>query len=272
MFGRAYIPLSIVTLTACGCATPHLVHWDAPVAWKFDQAISPPPATLPPPTPPAASAQFASEAVRPAGATGTAPGGISSAPTAVVPAPVVSVPEPPVIGHKVDETKSAKDPDFKLRGRIEAGAITVNQSEKNKALFGDFQNAVGFRRARLGSEGTAGEQTRWVAEIDFAGGNVALKDAFLAVNHLPYLREVRVGHIAEPFTLEGQTRSVWFPFTERSPSFTFDPTRNWGVAVYSYTDNQRLFIQAGAFKSGTDNTGTDIGDGNDLAYTARVVG
>src|SRR5262249_2151671 len=48
--------------------------------------------------------------------------------------------------------------------------------------------------------------------------------------------------------------------------------RNWGVAVYSYTDNQRLFIQAGAFKSGTDNTGTDIGDGNDLAYTARVVG
>jgi phosphate-selective porin OprO and OprP len=175
-------------------------------------------------------------------------------------------------GLTTSPTAPKKDPDFKLRGRIEADAITVSQSPKDKAQFGDFQNAVGFRRARLGSEGTAGEQTRWVAEVDFAGGNVALKDAFLAVNHLPVLREVRVGHIAEPFSLEGMIRSVWFPFTERSPAFTLDPARNWGVAVFSYTDDQRLFVQAGAFRSGTNNTGTDVGDGNDWAYTARVAG
>ena len=164
------------------------------------------------------------------------------------------------------------EPAFKLRGRIEADALSVTQSPKDKALFGNFENAVGFRRARLGAEGTAGEQTRWVTEFDFAGGDVRLRDAFLAVNRLPVLREVRVGHFKEPFTLEGQDRSVSFPFTERSPAFTFDPVRTWGVGAFSYTDDRRLFVQAGAFKSGTDNSGTDVGDGNDLAYTARVVG
>jgi phosphate-selective porin OprO/OprP len=190
-------------------------------------------------------------------------------------APVPPTIEPavvaPPIGLKPAETKEPQDPSFKLRGRIEADSITVTQSPKDKALFGNYQDAVGFRRLRLGSEGTANEVTRWVAEVDFAGGNIALKDAFVAVNHLPFLREVRVGHMAEPFSLEGQTRSVWFPFTERSPAFTFDPTRNWGVGVYSFTDDRNWVIQGGLFKSGTDNTGTDIGDSNDLAGTGRVV-
>lgn len=164
------------------------------------------------------------------------------------------------------------DPVIRLRGRIEADSITVDQSEKNKLLYGNFQNVVGFRRARLGAEGTAGEQTRWVAEVDFGGGQVALKDAFVAVTHLPVLREVRVGHIPEPFSLEGLTRSVWFPFAERSPGFSLDPARNWGVAVFSHTEDERVVFQAGAYRSGTDNTGTDVGDGNDMAYTARLTG
>jgi phosphate-selective porin OprO/OprP len=176
----------------------------------------------------------------------------------------------PPVDH--DSSKDATYPNIRLRGRIEPESVTITQSPKNKELFGDFQDAVGFRRARIGAEGEANEMSRWVAEIDFAGGNIALKDAFFAVNHLPFIREVRVGNIAEPFTLEGQTRSVWFPFVERSPSFLFDPTRRWGVAFYSYTDDQRLFIQGGAFKSGTGSDGNDVGDSNDLAYTARIVG
>jgi len=273
MVAKVYITLGVAALAVAGCATPQVVPWDPPVPWMTDQALTPPPATLPPPTPSATETQFASEEVRPASRSEPVP----PAPGALVPVPVaapsgLASSDPPAVGVKLDEAKAPKDPAFKLRGRVEADAITVNQSEKDKALFGDFQNAVGFRRLRLGSEGTAGEQTRWVAEVDFAGGNVAIKDAFVAINHLPFLREVRVGHIAEPFSLEGQTRSVWFPFTERSPAFTLDPARNWGAGIFSYTEDRRLFIQAGAFRSGTDNTGTDIGDGNDWAYTARVVG
>src|SRR5262249_61986062 len=137
------------------------------------------------------------------------------------------------------------------RGRIEADAVMADQSAKNKALFGNFENAVGFRRARIGAEGTVGEQVRWVAEWDFAGAKVAFKDVFVGVTELPYVREVRVGHLPEPFSLEGQIRSVWFPFMERSPGFALDPARNWGVAFYGYHDAGRLTLQAGPFQSGT---------------------
>jgi phosphate-selective porin OprO and OprP len=65
---------------------------------------------------------------------------------------------------------------------------------------------------------------------------------------------------------------VWFPFTERSPAFSLDPARNWGVGVYSHTDDKQLVIQAGAFRSGTSNsTGEDSGNQNDWAFDARVV-
>jgi phosphate-selective porin OprO/OprP len=187
-------------------------------------------------------------------------------PATAEPAQVPEVEEQPAVAEP-----ERKGPSIRLRGRLEADSITIDQDLKNKLLYGNFENVVGFRRARLGAEGEVGEQTRWVSEIDFGGGMLALKDAFIAVNKLPILREVRVGHQLEPFSLEGQTRSSWFPFIERSPSYALDPARNWGVAFYSHTADQRIFLQAGAFKSGTDNTGTDVGDGNDMAYTARFV-
>ena len=59
-------------------------------------------------------------------------------------------------------------PAIELRGRIQADAILVNQSEKNKEIIGNIQNATGFRRARLGAQGSVGEQVHWIAEFDFA--------------------------------------------------------------------------------------------------------
>src|SRR5947209_16247494 len=55
-------------------------------------------------------------------------------------------------------------PAIRLRGRIHTDAIEVTQSLRDKMIFGNIQNAVGFRRARLGAEGEVGEQVNWVAE------------------------------------------------------------------------------------------------------------
>src|SRR5262249_26099840 len=153
VIAKMRIPVSIVTLFVCGCATPKVVYWDAPNPWKTDPGLSPP-ATLPPPVAPSSGTQFASDAVLPAGATDPIP----AAPDPPVPQPT----EPPksdapAVGANLGETQPPKDPNFKLRGRIEADSITVSQSPKDKLLFGDFQDAVGFRRLRLGAEGTAGE-------------------------------------------------------------------------------------------------------------------
>jgi phosphate-selective porin OprO and OprP len=161
---------------------------------------------------------------------------------------------------------------FEVLGRIQAEAIMVSQTEKDKAILGDFQNAVGFRRARLGAKGDVGEQVHWITEFDFAGGSVALKDIFISLDKLPVVRQVRVGNFMEPFSLEGATSSNVFPFCERSAIMALDPARHWGVGVFSYTENERFTFQAGVFRSGSGSNGNDIGDGNDMAYTVRVTG
>lgn len=164
-------------------------------------------------------------------------------------------------------------PGIELRGRIQADAIMVNQSEKDKAIIGNVQNATGFRRARLGAQGLVGEQVHWITEFDFAGGDISFKDVFIGLSQLPIVDRVRVGHQVEPFSLEGYTNSNYFPFIERSPIDSLDPARNWGVLMLSYTQSQRATLMLGAFRSGTSNeSGNDIGDGNDMAYDIRVTG
>src|SRR5262249_28463084 len=138
--------------------------------------------------------------------------GASSEPT--VP-PMAAGPDPKLLPAptQLDPAPvSAADPKFKLRGRIETDSITVTQSQKDKAIYGDFQNATGFRRARIGAGGTAGEQVYWESEFDFAGGIVAFKNVFIGIKKLPIVGEFRVGHMLEPFSLEGQISSRFFPF------------------------------------------------------------
>ena len=57
------------------------------------------------------------------------------------------------------------------------------------------------------AQGTIGDSTSWVAEIDFANGNLRLKDVFVGLNSLPGVQLVKVGYFREPFSLEGATSS-----------------------------------------------------------------
>jgi phosphate-selective porin OprO/OprP len=168
------------------------------------------------------------------------------------------------------EGEKSSKPAFELRGRIQAEAALVNQSNRNSTIIGTIDDAVGFRRARLGAQGNIGDQVQWVSEFDFAGGNVAFKDVYIAVTDLPILREVRVGNFCEPFSLEGATSSNSITFVERSPADVFDPAYHWGVGMFSYTDSERATLQAGIFRSGSNTTGNDISNSNDMQYTARV--
>ena len=74
---------------------------------------------------------------------------------------------------------------IELRGRIEADAVMAVQSAESQAQIGDLQNAFGFRRARIGAQGTVGDSTRWVAEIDFANGNFRARDLYVGLTALP---------------------------------------------------------------------------------------
>lgn len=160
--------------------------------------------------------------------------------------------------------------DYQLRGRIEADALWATQSPLNKVVLGDIENALGFRRARLGVQGTAGETVNWISEFDFAGGVIRFRDVFVGTNAFPLLRQVQVGHFREPFSLEGQTTSNALTFLERSPGGVLNPARNWGVGFFTWNDAESVTLQGGVFASGTDSNGLNIGDSDDAAFTLRA--
>jgi phosphate-selective porin OprO/OprP len=171
-----------------------------------------------------------------------------------------------------DKDKDPNKPTINLRGLIQTDALFVTQSQKDQEILGNLQNATGFRRARLGADGTVGEQVNWSSIFDFAGGEINFKDVYVGVDELPYVRRARIGHMCEPFSLEGATSTNFFPFVERSPIMALDPSFSWGVAFFSYTDDERATFSAGAFRSGSNGAGDDIDDGNDMAYIVRVTG
>jgi phosphate-selective porin OprO and OprP len=171
----------------------------------------------------------------------------------------------------VSEQPEDVKPNIELRGRINADAILVGQSPQNLAILGPIQDATGFSRARLGAQGTVGDQVDWVAEFDFAGGNIAFKDVYVGIDDLPIIRRVQVGHMFEPFSLEAATSSNYFALVENSPIMALDPARNWGVLMLAYTENERATFQVGAFRSGTSGgSGDDISSQNDMAYDVRA--
>jgi phosphate-selective porin OprO/OprP len=188
--------------------------------------------------------------------------------------PPLPVPAAPVEQPKTEIAPPPEDPlkpKFELRGRIHADAIFVNQSPTNKQALGNIDNVTGFRRARLGAQGVVGDNVNWLSEFDFAGGTINFRDVYVELNELPWINRFRIGHFREPFSLEGQASANQFPLVERSPINALDPSRNWGVGIFSYTENQRMTFAAGAFRSGTSNSsGDDIEDGDDMAYTFRI--
>jgi len=161
-------------------------------------------------------------------------------------------------------------PRVNLFGRLHIDTQLAGQSTENIELLGDLQNTVGFRRARLGAEGDIHRDVYWKAEFDFAGGDIAFRDVYVALRNIPWLQEIRVGHFREPFSLEAATSSNNITLMERSTSNQFDPGRNWGVGIFSFTPDEVFTWSLAAFRSSTDNTGTADGDNNDMAYDVRL--
>lgn len=161
-------------------------------------------------------------------------------------------------------------PTFEMRGRIETEVVVSAQSAESRQAIGDLVNGYGFRRVRLGAQGSIGDTASWVSEVELAGGNVRLRDVFVGLDAFRGVRQVRVGHFREPFSLEGMTSTNFITFLERSPQNVLSPARNWGVCGFWWADDERTLFTAGAFRENTANTGQSIGDGNNWAFTARL--
>jgi phosphate-selective porin OprO/OprP len=126
------------------------------------------------------------------------------------------------------------------RGRVQfdtVGADAPFNVEYGKGGIGTVQNAVNFRRARLGVEGFFWEVINFEAEFDFVNtvdvdpsvshltnqGTVmdvpVPTDLWIQICSIPVVGNVRAGNIKPPVGLEHLTSSRFLDFMERGPNF-----------------------------------------------------
>lgn len=124
---------------------------------------------------------------------------------------------------------------FKPRGVVEADHAAFLEREGGY----DFNNGTGFRRARIGFEGSALKLFNYRIEVDFAGNAVSLTDAYLQYTRIPKTL-ITVGQHKAPFGLESNN-----------------------------SDNYNVFLERGMFTNAFGNVGAERRIGASLAYAPR---
>lgn len=125
------------------------------------------------------------------------------------------------------------------------------------------------RRARMGLDGSIGEQWRYRIEYDFAENASAARDVYLRYSGLP-AGHLSVGQFKVPFGLEELTSSNHITLIERSlPTTSFAQAFRLGVGYSLASDNWHISLMGFGQPSGAATRSTDGDEG--LGFAARLV-
>lgn len=159
---------------------------------------------------------------------------------------------------------------FKARGVVQADHVAFHERRGGY----DYNSGTGFRRARLGAEGTAYGDFSWRLEAEFAGNTVAVFDAYLQYEGIRNLR-LTLGQHKAPFGLEANNIDSFNVFLERgmfnNAAGTFGADRRIGASAEYLRDN--LTVAAGIFGENESvfraaNATSGIGDSSNPAVAA----
>jgi phosphate-selective porin OprO/OprP len=130
----------------------------------------------------------------------------------------------------------------------------------------DENDGTEFRRLRLRFSGDVYQDYIYKAEVDFAGNDVEIIDAYVGMRNVPYVGTVQVGQFSEPMGLEALTSSSDITFMERSMATqALIPYRSRGLAASRSLLGQRLTLAVGVFNGGLEQD-------NHWSVTGRVTG
>lgn len=135
----------------------------------------------------------------------------------------------------------------KLGGRIQYDLMFINQDDSLNGHF-DAENGTEFRRARLYTSGTVYKTIKYKFQVDFAGNQVVIKDAYLRFTKIPGVGNITLGNFKEPRGFEMLTSSKYITMMERPLANEFDNDRNLGIMINNGFLNNRLSLFAGYFK------------------------
>lgn len=130
------------------------------------------------------------------------------------------------------------------------------------ALYDEDATELGsgteIRRARLAARGSLERDWKYKLQVDFADGEVELKDAFVEYGGLAP-GALKLGQFKVPFSLEELESSNHITFVERAALNVFAPSRRIGVGLFR--DQGPLHLGAAVYGQEASDDGGDEGLG-----------
>jgi len=171
------------------------------------------------------------------------------------------------VEQKAGERKAAEKMSINIHGNFLFDGAAFSQNAEDKLRY-DEQNGITSRVARLIVEGTGVEIMSYKVEFEFA--RLYVEDLWLGIKDLPYLGNLRIGHMKEPFCLEQIPSPKYNTFMERSVAEAVHyPPRRIGIMAFDVAADERVTWAAGLF---SDAPGTNFIQDDDFggAVTARL--
>jgi len=167
---------------------------------------------------------------------------------------------------------------FLINGQIigDAGYIETDDALQNAFPGLEGGNEL-FRKLNISTYGNFYDTVDFRIGVDFA--NVRdIQDIWIRYLKHPYLKNIRIGNLKEPFSMEYLTSLTRLTFMERSlPDVAFGSGRNIGIR-YDSQDNSKpinfglgLFLNTGSF-SDFGEAQNQISEANGFDTTLRVFG
>lgn len=175
-------------------------------------------------------------------------------------------------GFKIENAnKSIK---MKFGGRImyDFGFFSLNNEAYTNGYTLASENGNEFRRARFFTSGTMYNNVDFKLQLEFTGGDVTLKDAYITLKKLPIVGNLRVGHFKEPYRLEALTSSKYITFMERALPISMLPERNSGFMLFNESSTKKMSWQIGLFRGANSDTSDSPKANGDYAITSRLAG
>ena len=174
--------------------------------------------------------------------------------------------EPKVSVDKKGITVKSADDNFKMQigGRLHA--TFADHSHGNLGSTADPTDGTEIRRARLYAKGKFYKKFGYMAEVDFAGDKVAIKDFFATYNPNKNW-ELTVGNQKHAFSMEVQESSNDIMFAERSLVYALSvPYFDRAIGVNLKAMGKNWNVQGGIYGDGVGNT-TDASANNSSSAT-----
>jgi phosphate-selective porin OprO/OprP len=141
---------------------------------------------------------------------------------------------------------------IKIGGALKIDSGNIEAVDDLGSAFPDLEGSeTEFRQARLEVSGTIYDVAEFKSQFELAD-EFDIKDFWFNFKRVPLFRQVKIGHMKEPFSLEELTSSKHITFMERAlPTVAFSPGRNVGIKIHNTECNKTVKWALGMFNSTT---------------------